>query len=394
MKKILTLFFIWFGFLLIINKFSPHFLTNRTDYELYHDYAVPLRATVMPWLNFDARHYLDIAVNGSYEPVYMNVDGIETTFQHVRRVYFPLFPFVTHFVTFGGVINPVFMGLLLNYALTIGSLYVMYKLFAKEFSEKVAIRSITLLLLFPTSFYLVAYYSEALYLFLTLLVFYFLHSRKYVETAVSVALASLTRLVGIALLPVLLYDIWCSFKKDKRIPFMYALAPLGVLSYLAYSYFDTGNAMVFLSSMQSDTFAREPSLFGPLLMIRDLVGHVLTPGRHVGQMHRYLAEIMELVSVIVLVGATYIGFTSNGSSKKDSVKPLKKTYIVYMVSYILIMLVSGSTTSLHRYVMVVFPIYPVIAQRLSEKQYYAWLAVSGVLFVILSSLFLRGYWVT
>lgn len=385
MKKIIFLFAVWFVTLLFINKFSPLFLTNRTDYELYYDYSVPFRATIMPWFNFDARHYLDIAVNGSYEPVYTYEDGVATELNDVRRAYFPLFPFVIHSVTLFGRLNPVFAGLFLNYILTAGSLILLYKLFTKEFSERIALKSIVLLLFFPTSFYLVAYYSEALYLFLSVLTFYFLNTRKNLQSAIAAGLAGLTRLAGLALLPVLIYDAWKS-KNMKRRLLLYALAPLGILSYMIYSYFDIGSATAFMTSMQSDTFARTPSLVSPVFIMKDLIEHVLTPSRHIGQMHRYLAEVLEMLSVVLLIFLAYYGLRRKTKHTK--------AYVVYILSTLGIILVSGSTTSLHRYVMVIFPLYPLLSEVLSTKRYVLWLAVSGILFVICSSLFLRGYWVT
>jgi hypothetical protein len=120
--------------------------------------------------------------------------------------FFPLYPGAikgVSLLTFG---HPLLAALLVSNACFLGALILLYDLTAREFSKDVAGRSIVLLALFPTAFFLMAPYSESLFLLLALASFRSARMHRWGWAAVFALLATLTRSVGIVLAPALLVE--------------------------------------------------------------------------------------------------------------------------------------------------------------------------------------------
>jgi hypothetical protein len=62
-----------------------------------------------------------------------------------------------------------------------------------------------------------------------------------------------------------------------------------------------------------------------------------------------------------------------------------------MLASLIIILFAGPS-SFPRYILVLFPVYIFLAERLKGGHLVVWLFGSLVLFVFMASLFLRGYW--
>src|SRR5258706_5842641 len=90
------------------------------------------------------------------------------------------------------------------------SLFVFYKIIRFDYPKKVAYLSLVALLVFPTSFFFGSVYTESLFLFLSLLSFYFARKKWWILAGISGMLLSGTRIVGIAIFPVLLWEFFSS----------------------------------------------------------------------------------------------------------------------------------------------------------------------------------------
>jgi len=150
---------------------------------------------IYPWANFDGVRYLSIAGRG-----YIS-----------EAAFFPLYPILIRFfsgifgtgATFGFI--QFISGLLISNIFFLLSLIIFYKLIRLDFSKKIAKKTILKLLIFPTSFFFASIYSESLFLFLTLLSFYFARKGKWISASISAFFLSVTRLVGVLILPALIY---------------------------------------------------------------------------------------------------------------------------------------------------------------------------------------------
>lgn len=134
--------------------------------------------------NWDGRHYLAIAKNGYV----LNSD----------YVFFPLYPIFINLATkLTG--NYFISGILINFFSLILAANIFYRLVLKDFGKVYANKSLLALLFFPLSFHFLTVYSESLFLLLAVSTFLLIRKKNYFFATIMAALASGTRLSGLAL---------------------------------------------------------------------------------------------------------------------------------------------------------------------------------------------------
>ncbi len=362
MKKIFFVFLFWILLIVIINKLSVSFLPDRTSYELA--FKVPFTFTSAPLLNMDGRHYLDIACRG-----YFIKGGFDL------RVFFPVYPLLIRTLSLNCSFNPVMVGLLISAASFLASLYVLGKMVDKKHRFK----TLLLLLFFPTAFFFAAYYTESLFLLLTLLSFWFLERKKYLTSSFFAALASGTRLLGIALTPVLFYSAYKDYMKSGKVRWEVLLAPAGLILYSVYNWISTGTFFTFLSSQ---TYWNRPvGIMAPIYgLYRQVVNVLSGPLASYDSPFVYPVILIEFATLFFVVGVIYFSY-----------KKIKPSYWIYLLVSLLIILFAGPS-SFPRYTLVLFPIYIFLGEKLSGAKYFIFLCISFILFIFMASLFLRGYW--
>lgn len=151
-----------------------------------------------PWQRFDTMRYLVLARDG---------------YSVQNSVFPPLYPLAIRglgaLFSVAGVLpvdtaNLVAAILLSNLAL-IGALALLHQLVAAELGPADLTRTLLYLLFFPTGFFLLAAYSESLFLFFTLGAFLAMQRQRPLAAGLLGALAALTRLTGWALVIPLAY---------------------------------------------------------------------------------------------------------------------------------------------------------------------------------------------
>lgn len=204
---------------------------------------------VTAWERFDALWFLRIAEDG-YRPG----DG--------SAAFFPLYPLVIRGVSaaIGG--HPLAAALLISNLALLGALVVLYFLTAAEWGERAARRATVALAVFPTSFFLLAPYSESLFLFLALLAFWGARRGRWEVAAAAGAAAAATRSIGIVLAPALLVEAIHQHREGRAalargVPAAAAVG-VGLLGYLAYWKTRSGAWLAPLTFQQN--WEREPSM--------------------------------------------------------------------------------------------------------------------------------------
>jgi hypothetical protein len=153
-----------------------------------------------PWQRFDSLHYLSIARQG-----YANV---------ADSVFPPLYPMA---MRLAGSLPSLFTppgqsnllgGILVSNLAFIGSLVLLYRLTAAELGVAAARRAAVYLAVFPTGFFLLAAYSESLFLLLALAAVGAARHGRAWQAGLCGILASLTRLTGWILVAPLAYEFW------------------------------------------------------------------------------------------------------------------------------------------------------------------------------------------
>ena len=316
--------------------------------------------------NFDGIHYLDIAKNGY---------GI------YQQVFFPLYPGFIKFLTpyFGG--RALTAGLMISWFSFLGALFFFYKLIKLDFDEKIVKRTLVYFLIFPTSFFFSVVYTESLFLFLVLSSFYFARKRNWWLAGILGALASATRLVGIFLLPALLWEWWEQQKVKSpklKVQSLLSLIPIflvamGLLFYMRFLAINYNDSLMFAHLQSVDKIIPLYQVFWRYLKM--LLTTKLDPIYFM-----IWLEFLTTVGFLVLLVFAYL-------------RKIHFPYLVFALLAFIFPTTSGTLLSMPRFVLVLFPCFIVLALIEAKKIRWLLLALSFLLFAISTILFTRGYWV-
>lgn len=375
-KKIILLFLSWRIILtlalIISSKFIP--LGNIDKFLGGGPINYYLAPELFAWANFDGEHYLSIAIFG--------YKSLEQAFFPVYPLLISIFakPFSTTIVS--SLINSTIVGLIISHLSLLSALFVLFKLIRIDFSEKISLLTIILILIFPTSFYFGAVYNEALFLLLSVLTFYNARKGRWFLAGIFGMLASATRVFGIFLLPALIIEAFIQKEKFSK-SFWILLAPLGLLGYMFYQYLTVGDLLAFYNLQDLVGVQRQSGItllpqvyfrYIKMLLTVDITSPL------------YQTLILEFITGIIFLILPVYGYF----------KKIRISYLIYVLMAFLISTVQGSLTSVPRYVIVFFPSFMALAiffSNLPKVLKIAIVIISILLLFIETSLFLRGYWI-
>jgi hypothetical protein len=164
-----------------------------------------------PWQRFDTMHYLRIARQG-YESV------ADSVFPPVYPLGMALIGFLfSDFLPVG--VGNLLGGLLFSNLACIGLLILLYKITAEEMDEGAARKTVLFLAVFPTSFFLLAGYTESIFILLALGSFWSARKGRFWLAGLLGFVAALTRLTGWVLVVPLAYEYYRQFIADEERPF-------------------------------------------------------------------------------------------------------------------------------------------------------------------------------
>lgn len=162
------------------------------------------------WNWWDGGFFNGIAATGYSEP------GIGPHPILVRSAFFPLFPALIRLLgdlLKGNLMLAQYLIANLSYLTWVILLYYFLKNFIYPKKLKIALSACILAIVFPYSLFFMAGYSESLFMVFVIGFFIFLYKKQYYFAAACVALASITRFIGIGLLLILLIDIYLMNKR-------------------------------------------------------------------------------------------------------------------------------------------------------------------------------------
>lgn len=373
--KICLIFFSWRLLLILISVFAIKFVPlGNTDRFLG---GGPINYTLAPhffsWANFDGEHYLSIAIFG---------------YKGLEQVFFPVYPMLISLFAkpfsqglLSSLINSTIVGLIISNGLFLLALLYLYDLIRLDFSKKISILVISLIIIFPTSFYFGAVYNESLFLLLSVLSFLSARKGNWFLAGIFGAIASATRLFGIFLFPALIIEAF--LQRNFRQSLWIVLIPLGLGLYMYYQQLTVGDALAFyhlqdlVGEQRQSTLVLLPQVYFRYLKMLSTVSTN--------------SPIYQTVLLEFVVGILFFILPIYGYFKK-----IRPSYIFYAFISFIITTVQGSFSSVPRYVLVFFPSFIVLAllfNRLPIFLRVVLLLVSLLLLIVESSLFLRGYWV-
>ena len=181
------------------------------------------------------------------------------------------------------------------------------------------------------------------------------------------------------------------------------MIPLGLSFYMFYLKRETGDPLEFFHSV---------SIFGE----QRVPGFVLLPQVFYRYVFKVLPNIdysyfpvvfttwMETITAVSFGGLGLLGILGgfvlrlhSGSMRRIRIPKIRLSYVTYLVIGYLIPTLSGSFSSMPRYVLVLFPAYIIMAMFLSRVPKIAANLIFFLLIIslfIVTSLFTRGYWVS
>jgi hypothetical protein len=148
------------------------------------------------WTRWDARHFIQVAEYGYTDP---RTDPHATAF-------FPLFPLLLRGLSFLGV-APALGGMMLNAAGAVVASAYLFKLAEDDVGVGAGRRAVLYFLLFPTGVFLVAPYSEGIFVAGAVAAFYYARQERWHLVALPAAIAMGARAAGIFLLVGLLCEL-------------------------------------------------------------------------------------------------------------------------------------------------------------------------------------------
>jgi hypothetical protein len=325
-----------------------------------------------PWNHWDAPHYVDIARDG-----YVTTD-VHTANQPAWIVYYPLYPWLIraiHVVVRDYVASAQFISLIAAVAAAL----LMQRLAALDFEASVAQNSAIFMLIFPTAYFFHAGYSESLFIALTLACVLAARRRRWALSAAAGALASLTRINGLFLLPVMALEALDEYRSGRRVQRAWLFIPLaasGFLVYLAINYVVWGDAFHFRDVLE---VVWGKHLTWPWLG----VSRSLIFASTLDAAHSQLAGTQELLFVAIGLVCTVAAW-----------KRLRPSYAVWMTLNMLLITSTSVVQSTPRYLLSAFPMFMLFAlvaakDRVAGK---ALAACSLIFYSIFATFFALGIW--
>lgn len=176
------------------------------------------RALVLPWYRWDTVHYLEIATQGYAGDL-------------KRTVWPPLYPTLIHLLD--NIIQPAMLaGLVVANLAAIGALFMLYLLVTDVWGEKRARSVLVWMVIFPTGFFLLAGYTESLFLLFAAAALLMMRRRRWWLAGVCGMLATLTRLPGVFLAVPMLWEAWQAYRDQQGKQRLRSLANAGAAAAL------------------------------------------------------------------------------------------------------------------------------------------------------------------
>lgn len=331
---------------MVIIMFLAEFIISNTDKSEYDDVLII----------FDNIHYLNIANYGYvFEYLY---------------AFFPLTPLLIRY--FGKV-----GFLLLNQLFVFGGSYLLYLLSRDVFKKENPFYASILFLISPLAVFTCMFYSEALFIFLTILAFYLYKTKKsYLGLGITLGLSVCTRSLGSMLFFALFIFMFIDFikKKEKFKNILITYIPATIISclYPIFLYFKTGNPLYFVD-VQFEYWGKiNTNIFTVFIDAAKLIFSEF--------------YILIFLDYLLILGLFIFIITYIIRHRKDKEYWELFTYFIFTLVAISSTIKKDASTiaSFYRYIFCCFPLYLMIKK--SDLNTILMIAISGAV----SFLFLLG----
>ena len=315
------------------------------------------------WAQWDGGHYFSISQRG-----YQLLGDY---------AFFPLYPSVVKLLDFA-TNNTLLSGLIISNISFLLFLIVFAKVLTLRFNKSVAFSSVITFLLFPTTFFAVSFYSESLFLLLTVLVFLFLKNRNFLLASIAASFASVTRLPGVTLAIAI---SWAYFANLQ-----FNLGKIKSRSlYICVAFFGFAVYSIFLAANLNDPFAYLSSQSQWQRAVTDPISTIfsyLWAFAHLE--HRPINDYFDLLLTTAFLAILILG-----------IRKIPTSWWIFSILVILLPASTGTLTSMPRYLLASLGAFVILGQYFNKSpqvKLTLW-TISLALQAILATLFINGYWV-
>jgi len=295
---------------------------------------------------WDAHWYTLIAQHGY--PHHIVNEG-----QGSRWAFFPAWPLTIRAAVEVTRLSYVQVTLILCFALGLTSAIALWLAVREVFGSVVADRAVLLYVFFPTAYVLSLGYSEGLFITTCGACLYALSRRYWITAALFAVLGGLSRNFGVVLVACVVVAAGHAFVTDRKIrPLVaVAIAPLGFVSWLLYSWWSVGTPFAFLQAERLWGDSHFVWFTTPILAVVDMFTGLdaLKNG--------------QVVLCVLGVAFAYVGIVLLSKARDKGVS-IPMFWWVFTIAGTLAMLSSYEPDSVLRYSMAVITVYAAYAWRM------------------------------
>lgn len=332
------------------------------------------------FVRWDSGYYLDIAQHG------YRVNGDE-------QAFFPLYPLLCRFFSQITGISLLWSGFFISVFSFIASVLALYRWVIIDHTPQTAFWSVLWICVFPMSFFLIAFYPEALFLLLSILSIYFARRGKFITSGLMIAIAGATRPSAFLLaIPFILEFLQQhEFQRSRILRFSIGalIAPIGMISYLGFIALQSGSFNIFSysSNLHTDFNSR---ISWPWITLYDgFLAAIFGIGINADWFSRILAIQDLFYALIGILSAIWSVFRIRLSSA-----------LFFLFSMLFFFMCHGphgyAFWSMPRHVAYLFPLYLILALlTIKLPGFYRWtlIAISIILLGLFSAWFVTGRWI-
>lgn len=190
------------------------------------------------WSMWDGGHYAAIATHGY---------SAQTTGQDLTA-FFPLYPMLMRIVSDTTGLSVQVSGLMISLVSLLGTVWLLTGYLQRKFGDDIARESILVFAVTPYAVFLTAIYTESLFMLLAIATLTFADRRMWWGAVFTCALATATRITGLALVATLLWLLWRNRESISRIVIYGAGSVLGIVTYMVWLWQERGSPFEMLTA--------------------------------------------------------------------------------------------------------------------------------------------------
>jgi hypothetical protein len=347
---------------------------DRLPVPARHLWPADLERRAPPYARYDSGWYLAIVERG--------YGSAPAPGQPSAHAFFPLYPGLVALFARTTRLDPLRAGVLLSTACALLAAWLFWREGLRRLGPQRAFEALLFLLLFPTSFFLLAMYTESLFLLLALAAFAAVERGRLALAALLGFLTGLTRAPAVALCAPLLIAAWPRARSEtaaRRIAaVLVALAPAAaVLCWILAAGWITGVPDVYLRAQEG--WHRGLSAVGPLAWARALPERLARGG-----LRQNPAFLLDYADALLFAALAF--FQARRRRWGDA---------AFTAGALLLPIATGIPASVPRYVLVVYPAFFALAEVFESRPLLrrAWWIGSALLLAAGAAAFVHWRWV-